>query len=75
MTSFPSSLADKYRADDREVVEIGTALECIEENRTGDGVYHFEVRKVPIFGRTGEIVATQAIFWDVSSARSKHELH
>ncbi len=64
---FPPELAEKYQADDRQVVDTGTALECIEENRTADHVYHFEVRKVPIFGVNGDIVATQAIFWDVSS--------
>ncbi len=64
---FPAELADKYRADDRQVVDTGEVLECIEENRTGDDVYYFEVRKVPIFASTGEIIATQAIFWDVSS--------
>ncbi len=64
---FPKELADKYRADDRHVVETEKVLECVEENRTGREVHYFDVRKVPIPGPDGRIVATQAIFWDVTA--------
>ena len=34
---FPTELAQKYREDDRRVVETGTLLEAVEENRSDGG--------------------------------------
>ena len=64
---FPRELADKYREDDRRVAETGEIFADIEENRSEDRSFFFEVRKTPIRDRTGEIVGTQVIFWDVTA--------
>ena len=63
---FPRELAEKYRSDDRRVVESGEVFVGIEENRSADRSFYFEVRKAPIRDAADEIIGTQAIFWDVT---------
>ncbi len=63
---FPEPLADKYRRDDRRVVETGSVFADIEENQSGDQSYYFEVRKTPVHDLSNAIIGTQAIFWDVT---------
>jgi PAS domain S-box-containing protein len=63
---FPQELAEKYRQDDRRVLETGEPFECVEENRTADKTRYFEVRKTPVYDADGNPVETQAIFWDVT---------
>ena len=62
----PADLADKYRRDDQYVATTGDVFHAIEENRGDDRVSHFEVWKVPVRDAAGEIVETQAVFWDVT---------
>jgi len=64
---FPTELADKYRADDSYVARTGETLSCVEVNKTADVTRYFEVRKTAIRNHSDELVATQAIFWDVTS--------
>ena len=63
---FPRDLAEKYRRDDRSVIESGQVFSDVEENRAGDRASFFEVRKTPIRDAGERIVGTQAIFWDVT---------
>lgn len=63
---FPADLAEKYRTDDRRVIETGQVFSDIEENRSGDRASFFDVRKTPIRDSAGRIIGTQAIFWDVT---------
>ncbi len=78
----PKEVADKFRRDDLEVAKTGNIFHTVEENRTGDKVVHFEVWKVPVRDGSGEIVETQAVFWDVTEreenraalAREREEL-
>lgn len=65
---YPQDLADKYRADDRQVMETRTPLRTIEENvNPAEGVRRYvEVFKVPIV-RDDEVMGVQGIFWDVTS--------
>ena len=63
---FPRELAEKYRADDRSVIESGETFSDIEENRSGDRKSWFEVRKTPVHDPSGQTVGSQAIFWDVT---------
>ncbi|REJ86418.1 MAG: PAS domain S-box protein [Planctomycetota bacterium] len=63
---FPPDLAEKYRTDDRRVIETGQVFSDIEENRSGDRASFFEVRKTPIRDSSDRIIGTQAIFWDVT---------
>ncbi|MBL8850406.1 MAG: PAS domain-containing protein, partial [Planctomycetaceae bacterium] len=63
---FPPELAEKYRADDRAVIETGVTFSDIEENRSGERKSWFEVRKTPIRDPADRVVGSQAIFWDVT---------
>ncbi len=67
---FPHELAEKYRCDDRWVIETGKNFETVEEHvtPTGERLY-VRVVKTPIFGYQGEILGTQAIFWDVTEEK------
>ncbi|MCS7238921.1 MAG: response regulator [Thermoguttaceae bacterium] len=66
---YPAELADKYRADDRWVVESGQLFECEEEN-IQDGRRRFvHVMKSPVRDAEGKIVGTQVVFWDVTAQR------
>lgn len=63
---FPRELAEKYRADDARIMQTGEVFATVEEN-CADGVNrYFEVRKTPVRDVAGEIVGTQAVFWDVT---------
>ena len=70
---FPPELADKYRSDDRWVVETGKVFSDVEENRTDGRTIFFEVRKTPVRDGKGEIVGTQAIFWDVTRRKEAED--
>ena len=63
---FPRELAEKYRADDKSVIESGQAFSDIEENRSGERKSWFEVRKTPVRDPAGRVAGSQAIFWDVT---------
>ncbi len=62
----PPDMAQKYDLDDRRVAETGEVFSDIEENTIAGKDYFFEVRKTPVRDANDLIVATQAIFWDVT---------
>ncbi|HMF11784.1 MAG TPA: PAS domain S-box protein, partial [Gemmataceae bacterium] len=71
---FPRELADKYRADDLEVVRAGTMFDTVEEHVTPDGSkLYVQVVKTPVHGPDGDIVGTQCIFWDVTDKKRQEE--
>ncbi|MEP7342768.1 MAG: two-component regulator propeller domain-containing protein, partial [Acidobacteriota bacterium] len=64
---YPAELAGKYRRDDRQVIETGTAINLIEAYQKPDGeTIHVEVRKSPVYDSNGAIVGTQGVFWDIT---------
>jgi PAS domain S-box-containing protein len=71
---FPPALAEKYRADDRHVLEVGKVLQDIEEHRTpaGDKLY-VQIVKSPIYDSQGEKIGTQVLFWDVTERKQWEE--
>lgn len=63
----PAELAEKYRRDDRQVVETGEILDTVEEHRTLDGPPTFvHVVKSPIRNPHGQVIGAQIMFWDVT---------
>jgi PAS domain S-box-containing protein len=67
---FPKALADKYRADDREVIHSGMMFDTVEEHVTPEGSkLYVQVVKTPVHGPDGEIIGTQCIFWDVTDKK------
>ena len=64
---FPAPLAEKYRADDRRVMQTGEPFEATEAH-LGDGGSRQCVRviKTPIRDGSDKVIGLQAIFWDVT---------
>ena len=64
---FPPSLAEKYCADDRRVMEREETFESVEEHVTPDGETHYvQVVKAPLRDARGAVVGLQVIFYDVT---------
>jgi PAS domain S-box-containing protein len=71
---FPRELAEKYRADDRQVLESGTPLQTVEEHRTATGQkLYVQIIKGPIYDAQGEKIGTQVMFWDVTERHQWEE--
>lgn len=64
---FPEELAEKYRADDRQVMESETDFETIEEFQTPSGERRFtHVMKTPSYNAAGELTGILGVFSDVT---------
>jgi PAS domain S-box-containing protein len=70
---YPQPLAEKYRADDRRIIETGETYEDVEAHEQPGGTHWVQVVKTPVRDAQGAIVGTQAIFWDVTSRRRAEE--
>src|SRR5271165_2285100 len=65
---YPRELAEKYRRDDRRVIESGQVLNVVEEHITPQQeTLYVQVMKTPLFGHDGKPIGIQGIFWDVSA--------
>jgi PAS domain S-box-containing protein len=66
---FPKKLAEKYRADDKEVIASGQRKD-IEEVYVQDGQEVFvQTVKTPIRNEKGYITGVLGIFWDITKRR------
>ncbi len=64
---FPRSLAEKYRADDKSVMQKQRSLQTVETHSSPSGEEQYvQVTKVPIFNSRNEVEGIQGIFWDVT---------
>jgi PAS domain S-box-containing protein len=64
---YPAQLAEKYRADDCQVMQSGQVLETLEEHRSPVGQRVFvRVIKAPLYDDQGNVVGVQGAFWDVT---------
>ncbi len=71
---YPPALAEKYRQDDRRVFEKKEVLDIVEEHRKPNGEHlYVQVLKTPVYDSKGEVVGTQAIFWDVTDRKLAEE--
>lgn len=71
---YPSELAEKYRADDKRVMDSGAVLEAVEENMTPVGERRFvQVIKTPLRDTQGGVIGVQGIFWDVTGRKRAEE--
>lgn len=63
---FPKELAEKYRIDDKRVMESGKAEE-IEERYIKDGMeLIIHMVKTPIRDQKGDIIGILGVFWDIT---------
>jgi len=67
---FPHHLAERYRKDDRGVIESGRVFDTVEEHVTPAGKrLYVQVMKSPVYGPGERIVGVQGIFWDVTERK------
>ena len=73
MDFYPEELASKYQADDRRIIESGETFDDVERHRKGRKTLYVHVLKTPVHDAEGNIVGTQAIFWDVTDKQLAEE--
>jgi len=70
---FPKELADRYRVDDKRIIESGKTEE-IEEKYIRDGKEGFvKTVKIPVKDEEGNIIGVQGIFWDITGRKKAEE--
>ncbi|MFZ2641701.1 MAG: PAS domain S-box protein [Verrucomicrobiia bacterium] len=71
---YPQEQAEKYRRDDRRVVESGKVFEAVESRFAPGGteqIYH--VTRMPLHDEHGQIVGVQGILWDITQQKRAEE--
>ena len=64
---FPPDLAEKYRADDFQVIQSGKSFEVVEVHVTPQGEkLYVQTIKSPVYDAAGRVIGTQGIFWDIT---------
>ncbi len=66
---YPPDLAEKYRANDAELVNDGKTFETIEENEAGHGRIYARVIKSPHYNAAGKAMGLQIVFWDITEQK------
>jgi two-component system cell cycle sensor histidine kinase/response regulator CckA len=70
----PPELAEKYRRDDRAVMDSGQAREFIEERAVLGGESRvIQSYKTPIYDGAGKINGVQISFWDITERKQAEE--
>ena len=71
---FPKELAEKYRRDDKDVLENGQLIDIVEEHVTprGEKLY-VQVMKTPLTSPDGTPIGIQGIFWNVTERMRAEE--
>jgi two-component system, sensor histidine kinase and response regulator len=70
---FPQEIADRFRANDLEVMRTGRPLEFEETAPHQDGLHHYISIKFPLFDDAGVIYATSGIFTDITDRKRVEE--
>jgi PAS domain S-box-containing protein len=71
---WPRELAERYRADDREVIELGQRKRVEEPLADKDGkIKIIETIKTPIYNDKGEIIGTTGIARDITERKLAEE--
>jgi PAS domain S-box-containing protein len=70
---FPRDMAEKFRRDDRNVLETGGVLEIIEEVITVEGKRYLHVLKTPVRDIAGKVMGIQLIGWDITARKLAEE--
>ncbi len=70
---FPRTLAEKYIADDQQVMAARQILEDVELHQRLDGeLVYMQILKAAVVDARDKVIGTQVLFWDVT-ARKKAE--
>src|SRR5690348_4043938 len=70
---YPSELAAKYQADDRDVMQSGRTSELTEAHQSASGKIYVHVVKTPVLDDGGKAIGIQCIFWDVTDQKRLEE--
>ena len=71
---YPKGLAEKYRADDKRIMESGKAEE-IEEKYIQEGKeFIVQTVKTPIKDEQGNVIGILGIFWDITECKRAEEV-
>jgi PAS domain S-box-containing protein len=72
---YPRDLAEKYRRDDRTVIETGVIYEDIEEHLSVEarGKRYLHTLKTAVRDSTGKVIGMQGIAWDVTARKLAEE--
>ncbi len=70
---FPEELANKYRADDKSILESGQSKDIEERYVRGEqkGIIH--TVKTPVKDKQGKITGILGIFWDITEQKKTQE--
>lgn len=67
---YPKELAEKYRADDKRIMESGKTEDIEEEYvKNGQKMYVHTV-KTPVKDENGNVVGVLGIFWDITESKT-----
>ena len=70
---YPKELAEKYREDDKKVIQIGETVE-IEEKYIINGQNIFvQTVKTPVRDEIGNVTGILGIFWDITERKQAEE--
>ncbi|MGA2956420.1 MAG: PAS domain S-box protein [Thermodesulfobacteriota bacterium] len=70
---FPKDLADKYRSDDKQIIEAGK-LENIEDRYVQEEqTFVVHMVKTPIRDEKGNIIGILGMFWDITEQKRNEE--
>jgi len=70
----PLELAEKYRADDRQVMETGKIIELEEEHQPlGEKKFFVQMIKTPFYDSKGQTAGTLGIFWEITERKRADE--
>ena len=70
---FSSDLAEKYRADDRAVMESGTIRQIEERYTTGGKEHWISTIKTPLRDSAGHVTGLLGIFHDISERKAEEQ--
>ncbi len=70
---FPKELAEKYRTDDRRVMELGVIAEIEEEYLCRGQRRWVQTVKSPVRGENGAVVGVIVIFWDITDRKDAEQ--
>jgi PAS domain S-box-containing protein len=70
---YPKELAEKYRADDKRVIESGKKEDLEEEYIQSKQKKFVHTVKTPVKDETGKVVGVLGIFWDVTERKKTEE--
>ena len=66
---YPEYLADKYTADDKNILESGEREELVEKYILEDKEVYIRTSKSPVLDEDGNVIGLFGIFWDITASK------